>query len=282
MSSLSAYARQFLERLPRPDVDFISNLPPAIAIERRNRVTNARSTVGTATEILDFLRLLYAKIGETWCRDCDRRVLPGTVESIVDAVVARFGGRRVAIAAPLPAPRGETVTALRERLLRDGFTRLLGPDGAVLEVGSSGERAPRAVTACCSTSIASCRARAWDRRGPPTRADRLCAGRVRWPPTRASVRPSCRALLRRRGRALRCRSRVCPVARRAPGLPGLLVEPPSWNRDRAGAELILVDRRSGARRCSPCRGPVKRAAQAREGLRRSGVLMLPSLSCPRT
>ena len=67
VASLSAYARQFLERLPRPEVDFISNLPPAIAIERRNRVTSVRSTVGTATEILDHLRLLYAKIGETWC-----------------------------------------------------------------------------------------------------------------------------------------------------------------------------------------------------------------------
>ena len=58
VTSLSTYARQFLERLPRPDVDFISNLPPAIAIEQRNRVTNARSTVGTATEIIDHLRHL--------------------------------------------------------------------------------------------------------------------------------------------------------------------------------------------------------------------------------
>ena len=65
VTSLSTYARQFLERLPRPEVDFISNLPPAIAIERRNRVTNARSTVGTATEILDHFRVLFARIGET-------------------------------------------------------------------------------------------------------------------------------------------------------------------------------------------------------------------------
>ena len=65
--SLSAYARQFLERLPRPEVDFISHLPPAISIEQRNRVTNARSTVGSATEILDHLRLLYARIGRTIC-----------------------------------------------------------------------------------------------------------------------------------------------------------------------------------------------------------------------
>jgi excinuclease ABC subunit A len=141
VASLSAYARQFLERLPRPDVDFISSLPPAIAIERRNRVTNARSTVGTATEIHDFLRLLYAKIGETWCRDCERRVLPGTVETVANAVVARFGGRRVAIATPLSAPRGETPAALRERLLREGFTRLLAADGTLLEVSELPARA---------------------------------------------------------------------------------------------------------------------------------------------
>ncbi len=131
VASLSAYARQFLERLPRPEVDFISNLPPAIAIERRNRVTGVRSTVGTATEILDYLRLLYAKIGETWCPSCDRRVLPGTVESVADALLARFEGKRVSIGAPLPASRSEAGAALRERLLREGFTRLLAADGSV-------------------------------------------------------------------------------------------------------------------------------------------------------
>jgi hypothetical protein len=138
VASLSAYARQFLERLPRPDVDFISNLPPAIAIERRNRVTNARSTVGTATEILDHLRLLFAKIGETWCEDCGRRALPGTVESIADAVILRFGGRRIAIAAPLPPD--EPAPALRERLLREGFSRLLAPDGEVFELSDLSAR----------------------------------------------------------------------------------------------------------------------------------------------
>ena len=73
VASLSTYARQFLERLPRPEVDSIGHLPPAIAIEQRNRVTNARSTVGTATEVLDLLRLLFAKIGETRCPECGVR-----------------------------------------------------------------------------------------------------------------------------------------------------------------------------------------------------------------
>src|SRR5512147_365535 len=93
VTSLSTYARQFLERLPRPEVDFISNLPPAIAIERRNRVTNARSTVGTATEIHDHLRLLLAKAGETRCPDCDLPALPGTVEAVSGRIGARFAGR---------------------------------------------------------------------------------------------------------------------------------------------------------------------------------------------
>jgi len=134
VSSLSAFARQFLERLPRPEVDFISNLPPAIAIERRNRVTNARSTVGTATEILDHLRLLWAKIAESWCPTCERRVLAGTVESIAQALLERFEGQRVSIGAPLASGRGEAAAAMRERLLREGFTRLLASDGRVLEL----------------------------------------------------------------------------------------------------------------------------------------------------
>ena len=91
VTSLSAYARQFLERLPRPEVDFISNLPPAIAIEQRNPVTNARSTVGTATEILDHLRLLYAKIGETRC--CGQAVAPGSVEAVAAADPRALRGR---------------------------------------------------------------------------------------------------------------------------------------------------------------------------------------------
>ena len=74
VTSLSTYARQFLERLPRPEVDHISNLPRAIAIERHNRVTGVRSIVGTATEILDYLRLLFAKIGETRRPECHLRV----------------------------------------------------------------------------------------------------------------------------------------------------------------------------------------------------------------
>jgi len=132
VTSLSTYARQFLERLPRPEVDSISNLPPAIAIEQRNRVTGARSTVGSATEILDHLRLLFARVGRTRCPDCDLPVAQATVESVTGSIAERFDGRRVTLAVPLAAvASGEAAGALRARLLREGHARVLTPDGAV-------------------------------------------------------------------------------------------------------------------------------------------------------
>ena len=84
VESLSAYSRQFLEQMERPDVDSITGLPPAIALEQKNTVKNARSTVGTATEIADYLRLLYANVGETICPDCHIKVVRHTVRGAVD------------------------------------------------------------------------------------------------------------------------------------------------------------------------------------------------------
>jgi excinuclease ABC subunit A len=129
VASLSTYARQFLDRLPRPEVDAISNLPPAIAIEQRNRVTNARSTVGTATEILDHLRLLWARAGETRCRACDLPAEPGTAEAVSGRIRARWEGKRLSIGVALPADRSGGAAAVRERLLRDGWSRLLDAGG---------------------------------------------------------------------------------------------------------------------------------------------------------
>ncbi len=126
--SLSTYARQFLERLPRPAVDSISNLPPAIAIEQRNRVTAARSTVGTATEILDHLRLLFARVGVTVCPDCEQPVVPGSVPAVVEALVSRWNGRRLSLGAALAAGK---LGDLRDQLLADGWTRLLDAAGRV-------------------------------------------------------------------------------------------------------------------------------------------------------
>jgi excinuclease ABC subunit A len=146
VTSLSTYARQFLERLPRPEVDFVSHLPPAIAIERRNRVTNARSTVGTATEILDHLRLLYAKIGETICPECEQPAEPGTVEAVAERIAAGFEGRRVAVGAPLVRLARETPARLRDRLAREGFGRALDAEGRVVDL--TGLRAPEVASLC--------------------------------------------------------------------------------------------------------------------------------------
>lgn len=132
VASLSTYARQFLERLPRPEVDRVTNLPPAIAIEQRNPVTNARSTVGTATEILDYLRLFFAKVGETRC--CGVPVEAGTVEATTERILARHEGARITVAAPGLHRKGETPKELRERLLREGWRRLLDADGGLVEV----------------------------------------------------------------------------------------------------------------------------------------------------
>lgn len=134
VTSLSTYARQFLERLPRPEVDHISNLPPAIAIERRNRVTHARSTVGTASEIADHLRLLFSKIGQTRCPDCERIVEPGSVEQVAGQIVERWEGVRLQLCTPLIRRKGERTTALRDRLVREGFGRVLTHAGEVADV----------------------------------------------------------------------------------------------------------------------------------------------------
>ncbi|MEM7411976.1 MAG: excinuclease ABC subunit UvrA [Myxococcota bacterium] len=140
VTSLSTYARQFLERLPRPEVDFISHLPPAIAIERRNRVTNARSTVGTATEILDHLRLLYAHAGTMECPRCEVPVQPGDVGAVSQRVADRFAGQAVTIGAALAKREGETPAAQRDRLAREGYTRLLDAEGGISDLSELSAR----------------------------------------------------------------------------------------------------------------------------------------------
>ncbi|HKE12291.1 MAG TPA: excinuclease ABC subunit UvrA, partial [Myxococcota bacterium] len=148
--SLSAYARQFLERLPRPEVDLISHLPPAISIEQRNRVSNARSTVGSATEILDHLRLLYARIGRTICPTCKQPATSGSVEAVVERILERWEGSRASIGAPLLARRGEGAGALRERLLREGYVRVLDTEGRIHDLT---ELTPRRVSALRSDAL---------------------------------------------------------------------------------------------------------------------------------
>jgi excinuclease ABC subunit A len=131
--SLSTYARQFLERLPRPEVDRISSLPPAIAIEQHNRVSNARSTVGTATELLDHLRLLYVQVGRTRCPDCDLLVESGDVVSIAQRIATRFSGQAILLGVSLESGEQEPLPEMRDRLAQEGFTRIIDADGKVFD-----------------------------------------------------------------------------------------------------------------------------------------------------
>jgi excinuclease ABC subunit A len=88
VESLSAYARQFLERIEKPDADSIDGIAPAVAIRQKNTTRNPRSTVGTATEVYDYLRLLFARVGRTYCVNCGREVKKDTVDEIADAILA--------------------------------------------------------------------------------------------------------------------------------------------------------------------------------------------------
>ncbi len=124
VESLSTYARQFLERVDKPDVDFVEGISPAIAIEQANPVKHSRSTVGTTTEIYDYLRLLFAKVGKTICPDCGREVQPDTVESTVDRLLATYGGKRALVLYPLPMTRATTAQGLVANLLAEGFVRV--------------------------------------------------------------------------------------------------------------------------------------------------------------
>src|ERR1700704_2580400 len=97
VESLSAYARQFLERMEKPDVDRIDGISPAIAIRQKNSIRNPRSTVGTTTEIQDYMRLLFARVGRTYCRNCGREVVRETAE-VVAAQLGELGaGTRLLI-----------------------------------------------------------------------------------------------------------------------------------------------------------------------------------------
>jgi excinuclease ABC subunit A len=133
VSSLSAYARQFLERLPRPEVDYISNLPPAIAIEQRNSVTGTRSTVGSASEVLDHLRLLFARIGQTVCPDCAKPVDAGGIIATAERIQRDHADRRISLLAPVRKGEGRAAQ-VRDELVREGFARLLSPGGAVIDL----------------------------------------------------------------------------------------------------------------------------------------------------
>src|SRR3984957_16705147 len=134
VESLSAYARQFLEQLAKPDVERIDGLSPAIAIEQRPLSKSPRSTVGTVTEVADYLRLLYARVGVPHCPSCGKRIEAQTVQQIVDRVLALDDGTKLSILAPVARARKGELKLELERLRREGFVRAR-IDGSVVDLG---------------------------------------------------------------------------------------------------------------------------------------------------
>ena len=124
VESLSAYARQFLGRMQKPDVDYIEGLSPAISIDQKGPSHNPRSTVGTVTEIYDYLRLLFARIGHPHCPQCGREISRQTVQQIVDTVQEIPDGKRIMLLAPLVRDRKGEHQAIFQDLRRAGFVRV--------------------------------------------------------------------------------------------------------------------------------------------------------------
>jgi excinuclease ABC subunit A len=133
VESLSAYARQFLGQMDKPDVDFIEGLSPAISIDQKSASRNPRSTVGTITEVYDYLRLLYARVGKPHCPNCGRSVARQTPQQIVDRVLELAEGTRFQVLAPVVRGRKGEYSTLLEDLARQGFARVR-VDGVPLEL----------------------------------------------------------------------------------------------------------------------------------------------------
>ncbi len=124
IESLSAYARQFLDKMEKPDVDHIDGLSPAISIDQKGTTHNPRSTVGTVTEIYDYMRLLYARIGHPHCPNCGREVSQQTIQQIVDAVLGLPEGSRIMLLAPLIQGRKGEYKNIFEEMRRAGYVRV--------------------------------------------------------------------------------------------------------------------------------------------------------------
>ena len=169
VESLSTYTRQFLEKMPKPDLDRVQNIPPAIALEQKNHIVNSRSTVGTQTEIIDYLRVLYSKVGKTKCVNCGGRVQKLDSVSILDWAIEWLPGKKALLLAPLsvgekPAPEAKKKKAAPKKkasppdtsrisllavMKEQGFQRLLripprgAPETIDLDEGTPQELAAR-------------------------------------------------------------------------------------------------------------------------------------------
>ena len=124
VESLSSYARQFLGLMEKPDVESIEGLSPAISIDQKTTSKNPRSTVGTVTEIYDYIRLLYARVGTPYCPNCGKKIEKQSIDQIVDNVMKIKEGARIQILAPVVRGRKGEYTKLFEDLQKDGFARV--------------------------------------------------------------------------------------------------------------------------------------------------------------
>src|SRR5215469_2254088 len=133
VESLSAYARQFLDQMQKPDVDFIEGLSPAIAIEQRSSGSSPRSIIATTTEIYDYLRLLYAHVGQPFCPETGVPIVRQSTSDIVDKILALPARTRVMLLAPVVRDQKGEFRDVIERLAREGFVRAR-VDGAIVEL----------------------------------------------------------------------------------------------------------------------------------------------------
>ena len=137
VESLSSYARQFLGQMEKPDVDFIEGLSPAISIDQKSASRNPRSTVGTITEIYDYLRLLYARIGQPHCPKCGAPIARQSASQIVDQVMTLAPGTRFQVLAPVARGKKGEFEKLLEDLAAKGFARAK-VDGLVVDLAETG------------------------------------------------------------------------------------------------------------------------------------------------
>jgi len=146
VESLSAYARQFLGQMDKPDVDSIEGLSPAISIDQKTTSRNPRSTVGTVTEIYDYLRLLWARVGKPHCFNCGRAIEAQSAEQIIDQIMAMEEGTRFMVLAPIVRGRKGEFGKQLEELRAEGFTRVkVDGELRLLEAGTAGEAGGRIV-----------------------------------------------------------------------------------------------------------------------------------------
>lgn len=140
VESLSAYARQFLGKMAKPEVDFIKGLPPAIAIEQKVNSRNPRSTVGTSTEIYDYMRLFFSRVGRTYSPVSGAEVRKHTIEDVVSRALEYPDGTRIAVVSPISLPESRSFASQLDIYLKEGYSRLVDKDNAFVTIADMPDR----------------------------------------------------------------------------------------------------------------------------------------------